>query len=174
MNEQQVFDTYERITRTLIARGLTVSTMESCTAGALASLITDTEGSSAALRGAFVTYCNEAKVLQGVPAATIAQHGVYSRETAAAMAHACRAAYRADLGVGVTGTMGNVDPHNQDSTPGQAYFALETDAGVQCHELQVPAQPTRRAYKLWVAQAIGERILELLDNRPDDTSGTAR
>ena len=162
MDEERVRALYERITLALIERGLTISTMESCTAGALASLITDTEGSSAALRGAFVTYSNEAKVQQGVPADVIERHGVYARETAEAMAHACRAAYAADLGVGVTGTMGNVDPANQDSRPGVAYFALETAAGVESHELAIPAQPTRWAYKLVVAQAIGERLCELL------------
>ena len=75
-------------------------------------LITDTEGSSAVLKGAFVTYCNEAKIMQGVPAEIIDRYTVYSNETAGAMAQACRKAYNANIGIGVTGTMGNVDPAN--------------------------------------------------------------
>ena len=47
---------------------MTITTMESATSGQIASLITDTEGSSAILKGAFITYCNEAKIMQGVPA----------------------------------------------------------------------------------------------------------
>ena len=41
------------------------------------------------------------------------------------MAEACRKAYGADIGIGVTGTMGNVDPANPEaSVPGQVYFAI--------------------------------------------------
>lgn len=99
--------------------------MESATSGQIASLITDTEGSSAVLKGAFVTYCNEAKIMQGVPAEVLDTYTVYSKETAEAMARACTEAYNADIGIGVTGTMGNIDPSNPDaSAPGQVYFAI--------------------------------------------------
>ena len=99
--------------------------MESATSGQIASLITDTEGSSAVLKGAFVTYSNEAKIQQGVPREIIEKYTVYSEETAAAMARACLQAYSADIGIGVTGTMGNVDPANPGaSVPGQVYFAI--------------------------------------------------
>ena len=43
-----------------------ITTMESCTAGQIASLLTDTSGSSAIIEGAFVTYSNEAKIQIGV------------------------------------------------------------------------------------------------------------
>lgn len=161
--EAQVHELYHRLTRTLIDRGLTITTMESATAGLISSLITDTEGSSAILRGAFVTYCNEAKILQGVPAETIRDHSVYSRETAAAMASACAGAYRADIGIGVTGTMGNVDPANPESSiPGQVYFALSIRGEIQTFYLELPAMPTRYAYKLTVAQKIAEALLQNL------------
>ena len=104
VSETAVRQKYERLTLALIARNLSVTTMESCTAGQIASLITDTEGASAILKGAFVTYSNEAKIRQGVPAEVIEKYGVYSAETAAAMAEACRRAFRADLGIGVTGS----------------------------------------------------------------------
>ena len=55
------------------------------------------------MKGAFVTYSNEAKIRQGVPAQTISRYSVYSRETAAEMAKACAEAYGADIGIGVTG-----------------------------------------------------------------------
>ena len=88
-------------------------------------MITDTEGSSAVLKGAFVTYSNEAKIQQGVPREILEKYTVYSEETAAAMAQACLKAYHADIGIGVTGTMGNVDPANPEaSVPGQVYFAI--------------------------------------------------
>ena len=66
---------------------MTITTMESATSGQIASLITDTEGSSAILKGAFITYCNEAKIMQGVPAEILDKYTVYSKETAEAMAN---------------------------------------------------------------------------------------
>ena len=67
-NESDIRHDYRKLTKLLIERGMTITTMESATSGQIASLITDTEGSSAVLKGAFVTYCNEAKIMQGVPA----------------------------------------------------------------------------------------------------------
>lgn len=158
-NENETRKMYERITRTLIQKGMTITTMESATSGQIASLITDTEGSSAVLKGAFVTYCNEAKVMQGVPAEILEKHTVYSRETAAAMARACRVTYGADIGIGVTGTMGNVDPANsRDSVPGQVYFAIDLQGSVEAFFVELPPQSTRLDYKLAVAWEIGEEL----------------
>lgn len=161
-SEEQVRALYERLTLLLIERGLTITTMESCTAGQIASLITDTQGSSAIMPGAFITYCNKAKVMQGVPAAVIEQCGVYSPQTALAMAAAARAAYGTDIGIGVTGTMGNVDPENGDSVPGQVFFALEVNGVSKAYSCEVAPQPTRLAYKLQVAGEVANRLFELL------------
>ena len=106
----EIREKYRILTKLLIQKELTITTMESATSGQIASLITDTEGSSAVLKGAFITYCNEAKIQYGVPAEIIETYTVYSKETAKAMAEACQKAYGADIGIGVTGTMGNVDP----------------------------------------------------------------
>lgn len=158
-DELEIREMYERITRTLIKKGLTITTMESATSGQIASLITDTEGSSAVLKGAFVTYCNEAKIMQGVPEEILEKYTVYSRETAAAMAKACRNTYGADIGIGVTGTMGNVDPANPGaSIPGQVYFAIDFKGSVETFFVELPPQPTRLAYKLAVAWEIGEEL----------------
>lgn len=46
-NESDIRNDYRRLTKLLIERGMTISTMESATSGQIASLITDTEGSSA-------------------------------------------------------------------------------------------------------------------------------
>ena len=47
---------YHDLTLRLIEKGLQITTMESATSGQIASLITDTEGSSAVIKGAFITY----------------------------------------------------------------------------------------------------------------------
>ena len=161
MLEKEVRNDYERLTKELILRGLTITTMESITAGQIASLITDTEGSSAALRGAFVTYSNEAKILQGVPAETIERYSVYSEETAAAMADACRKAYQADIGIGVTGTAGTTDPENPEaSETGTVYYAFSMARGTESFTVHISPQETRHAYKMAVA---GEIVTALLN-----------
>lgn len=162
-DEQKIREMYERITRTLIEKGLTITTMESATSGQIVSLITDTEGSSAVLKGAFVTYCNEAKIMQGVPEKILEKYTVYSKETAAAMAKACKSTYGADIGIGVTGTMGNVDPANPEaSIPGQVYFAIDFKGSVEAFFVELPPQPARLDYKLAVAWEIGEVLEKLL------------
>ena len=76
----------DRVVKKLINANITISTMESCTSGLIASMITDTEGASAIFPGGYVTYLNETKVLVGVNEEVIRQYGVYSRECAQAMA----------------------------------------------------------------------------------------
>ena len=56
----------DNIIKKLIESHTTISTMESCTSGLIASMITDTEGASAIFPGGFVTYLNETKILVGV------------------------------------------------------------------------------------------------------------
>ena len=54
----------DKIIHKLIDAHRTISTMESCTAGLIASTITDTEGASAIFSGGYVTYLNETKVFK--------------------------------------------------------------------------------------------------------------
>ena len=175
-NEQEIREHYRRLTKLLIDRKYTITTMESATSGQIASLITDTEGSSAVLKGAFITYSNEAKILQGVPAETIEKYTVYSRETAEAMAAACMKAYNAQIGIGVTGTMGNVDPANPEaSVPGQVYFAIGMHNGIgsedgtmsdqpviESFHLELAPQPSRLMYKLAVAEEVYKVLIAKL------------
>ena len=165
MDETAIRKKYEHLTLTLIRKERTITTMESCTAGQLASLITDTEGSSAILKGAFVTYSNRAKIMMGVPAHVIETYGVYSRQTAAAMARTCRERYGADIGVGVTGSFGNTDPANPDSRPGEVFFAISTAGGTESYHCSVPPQPSRYAYKLYMADVVADALRPLVETQ---------
>ncbi len=159
---QLVHEAYRAITKALIEKNISITTMESCTAGLIASLITDTEGSSAILRGAYITYSNQAKIQAGVPSEIIKKHGVYSAETAVAMAAACRKAFSADIGIGVTGSMGNIDPANGDSVPGEVYFAIDYHGKVSEFFIQVPQQKSRFDYKLYVAEQVGRKLNKII------------
>jgi len=159
VDEAATREKYRQLTLRLIESGQTITTMESCTSGQVASLITDTEGASAVMPGAFVTYSNIAKIRMGVPAETIEAYGVYSAQTATAMARACRENCGTDIGVGVTGTFGNVDPNNADSAPGEVYFAIDEADGTAVWHCAVPVQPSRLLYKLYMADVIVDRLL---------------
>ena len=161
-SEREIRANYEELTKLLIRKNLTITTMESATSGQIASLITDTEGSSAALKGAFVTYSNEAKIQQGVPREIIDKYTVYSEETAAAMAQACLKAYHADIGIGVTGSMGNIDPANGDSVPGEIYFAIDFKGDIKQHHIKILPQESRFDYKLAVADEVVKELLILI------------
>ena len=108
----------------LIASHTTISTMESCTSGLIASLITDTEGASAIFPGGYVTYLNETKVFVGVDPSVIEIHGVYSPECAEAMARTVQENLHTAIAIGITGTTGNLDPNNADSVQGVVYFCI--------------------------------------------------
>lgn len=159
--EDEVNELYKLITKILIKRNLLITTMESCTSGLIASLITNTEGASSILKGAFVTYSNEVKIMQGVPSNVIDEYGVYSKETSIEMAKACKNKLNADIGIGVTGTMGNLDPANKDSSVGKVYFTIIKDKEFS-YELSIPPKESRYEYKLIVAKSIGLRLLEIL------------
>ena len=157
--EKEIRETVARLTKKLIEKKITITTMESATSGQIASLITDTEGASSVVKGACVTYSNEAKIMQGVPEKIIETYGVYSAETAKAMAMVCRKKYRSNIGIGVTGTLGNIDTENEDSVPGQVYFAIDIEGKVNVYERVLNAQPTRYEYKLIVAEEIVDALM---------------
>jgi nicotinamide-nucleotide amidase len=95
------------VAEAMLARGLTIATAESCTAGLIAGRLADRPGSSAYLLGGLVTYSNQAKHdLLGVPAELIESVGAVSAEVAAAMADSARTRLGADIGIGITGIAG--------------------------------------------------------------------
>ena len=69
------------------ARGATIATAESCTAGLVAARLTDVAGSSDVVLGGIVAYANDIKhALLGVPGTLLERHGAVSAECAEAMA----------------------------------------------------------------------------------------
>ena len=163
-SEKEIRKDYAKLTKLLIEWNMSITTMESATAGQIASLITDTEGASAIFKGASITYSNETKIMQGVSAEVIHKYTVYSKETAEAMATACANMYGADIGIGVTGTMGNTDPDNADaSVPGQVYFAINMKGSVRSYVVEIPQQPRRLMYKLAVAKEVYDVLMRLFE-----------
>jgi PncC family amidohydrolase len=101
-----------------------LATMESCTGGSLAGEITSVSGASSILRESYVTYCNEAKIKQGVPEKIIDCFTVYSIQTAKAMAYAVKKNANSSIGIGTTGQLGRVDPANPGVQNNKAWYCI--------------------------------------------------
>ena len=107
----------------LRARGWTVATAESLTAGLVAARLADVPGASAVLRGGVVAYAPEVKRdVLGVPAEVLEDHGTVSDATAASMAQRVRELTGADVGVALTGVAGP-DP-SEGHPPGRVHVGL--------------------------------------------------
>lgn len=103
---------------------LKISAMESCTGGAFISSLTNIEGASKVTDGGYITYSNKQKLLVGVPQEIIDTYGVYSTECAHAMATTCKELTGADVVIGITGTLSNIDTENIDSVKETVYYCI--------------------------------------------------
>jgi nicotinamide-nucleotide amidase len=124
--------------KALLAKKRTAALAESCTAGLVASMLTEISGSSAALLEGAVVYSNDAKVRTcGVKPETLAAHGAVSAETACELAAGIRARAGADIGVSITGIAG---PGGGTATKpvGLVYFGVATERGVTTLERNYP------------------------------------
>jgi nicotinamide-nucleotide amidase len=101
-----------------------VATVESCTGGLLAKMLTDLPGSSRYFRQGWVTYSNEAKTnLVNVDAALIEQHGAVSEPVAIAMAQGGKALSQSAYTLAITGIAGP-DGGSADKPVGTVWTAL--------------------------------------------------
>ena len=101
-----------KLVKKLINNKKTISTMESCTGGALASSITNVEGASEILKFSAITYSNQFKIKMGVSKDIIDKYSVYSIETAKEMSYNISKFTNSNYGVGITGKFGKIDKEN--------------------------------------------------------------
>lgn len=147
----------ETIVKKLIKEEKTIATMESCTGGGLASEITNISGASNILKESYVSYCNEAKIKFGVPKEVIEKYTVYSAETAVAMANAVKENAQADIGIGITGQLGRMDPNNPGSEVGNVWYAINNGGKLIVKKLKV-ADMERDKQKQIVIREIVETL----------------
>lgn len=125
----------------------TLSLAESCTGGLIAKLITDIPGASEYLRCGWITYANEAKIIQlGVDRELIERYGAVSEQVARAMATAARERAKADFAIAVTGIAGPSGETEQKPL-GLVYITVET--------------PRRQRFKRFVFSASRDRVRRL-------------
>ena len=102
----------KEVVNKLLKANKTISTMESCTGGSLASAITNIDLSSDVMHFSAVTYSNEFKVKFGVSQEIIDKYTVYSKEVAREMARSITEFTKSNYGVGTTGRLNCKDIRN--------------------------------------------------------------
>src|SRR5580658_5479622 len=103
----KMMDLLAQVGRALQAKGLLLTTAESCTGGGIAHAITEIAGSSEWFDCGFIAYSNASKTeMLDVPAALFAQHGTVSEEIAEAMAIGALANSNAHVSLSTTGIAG--------------------------------------------------------------------
>ncbi|WP_243795575.1 CinA family protein [Saccharopolyspora gloriosae] len=112
----------------LRARGETIATAESLTAGLLAVTLTDVPGASAVVRGGLIVYATDLKAqLAGVDAELLVTGGAVQPNVAEQLALGARDRCGATWGVGLTGVAG---PDPQDgAAPGTVHLGFAGPTG---------------------------------------------
>ena len=145
-------------------KGQTVSTMESCTGGAVVNAITNIPGASQVLKYSAVTYCNEFKIKMGVSKDVIDKYSVYSMETAREMALAITKFALSDFGIGVTGKLGKRDINNEFGDDNQVFISIYDKNLDKYTDFNVFVdRDDRRDDKLEVLEVIVSKLLEYLE-----------
>lgn len=153
----------EEIVKILTEQNKTVSTMESCTGGALANAITNIPGASEILKFSAVTYSNEFKIKMGVPKDIIDTYSVYSIETAIEMSKKISEFTNSNYGIGITGKLNRVDPHNLSSDNNTVYFSIyNKDNNTNYNGSLKVTKETRKENKEEVIEKIIDKFYKIL------------
>ena len=149
--------------RLLRQRGRTLSLAESCTAGMVSAIVTETPGSSDYFLGAVVSYDNRAKrELLGVREETLRRHGAVSEEAAREMARGARERFASDLAAAVTGIAGP-DGGSADKPVGTVVFAIcdrEGREAVRTRAFVGDRGTVRRAASLQTLELLRRHLME--------------
>lgn len=154
----------EEIVKILTKQNKTISTMESCTGGALANAITNIPGASEILKFSAVTYSNEFKIKMGVPKEIIDTYSVYSIETAIEMSKKISEFTNSNYGIGITGKLNRVDPHNLSGDDNSTvYFNIyNKDNNTNYNGSLKVTKETRKENKEEVINLIVDKLYEII------------
>ena len=147
----------------LIKLNKTISTMESCTGGALVNEITNVEGASNVIKFSAVTYSNEYKIKMGVNENIINTYSVYSRETAKEMSKKISDFTNSDYGVGITGKINKPDPNNLVGKDDLIFVSIYDKKSNLYYEFQIEAiYDTRVKNKNMIVNVISDKLTDII------------
>ncbi|MDV8000404.1 nicotinamide-nucleotide amidohydrolase family protein [Rhodococcus sp. IEGM 1408] len=154
----------------LRARGWTLATAESLTAGLLAATVAEVPGASDVLRGGLVVYATDLKHrLADVPEDVLNRHGAVSAETARALAVGAARRCGADVGIGLTGVAG---PDLQEGQPVGTVHVGVSAPGVDPWSIRVSLTGDRGAIRRGACTTALELLLGIVVDDDGNESGT--
>ena len=151
----------KRIIEKLKEKNKTISTMESCTGGGVANVITNIEGASEVFKFSAVTYSNEYKIKMGVSSKIIDKYTVYSIETAMEMSKNISNFTNSNYGVGITGKLNRADINNNYGKDNQVFISIYYKG--RHYDISVVVdKSSRKENKLVLIDMIIDKIGEIL------------
>ena len=122
--DEEIKNIAKQVVESFIEKGLTLSTAESCTGGAIAAAITAIPGASQMFNGAVVAYSNAIKSgVLGVDTTVLESFGAVSNETVLAMATGVRRLMHSDVSIATSGIAGPTGG-SQEKPVGLVYFSI--------------------------------------------------
>lgn len=126
----------EVLGKILLKNKETISTAESCTGGAIASLITSVPGASVYFQGSIVSYSNDVKQsFLNVKKDTLEKYGAVSEETVKEMLSGLLQKMNTTYGIAVSGIMGP-DGGTDDKPVGTVFIAVGNKESHTVHQLK--------------------------------------
>ena len=127
----------QTVAQLLIENNISISTVESCTGGMLASRLVNIPGISKVFENGFITYSNQSKIdVLGVSPDIIDTYGAVSKETALELVKCLVKKTGARAGVSITGIAGP-DGGTPEKPAGSVYIAISLDGEVDVIELKL-------------------------------------
>lgn len=127
----------QTVAKLLIDQNISISTVESCTGGMLASKLVNVPGISKIFENGFITYSNQSKIdVLGVAPDTINKYGAVSKETAIEMVKNLVKKTGTRAGVSITGIAGP-DGGTPEKPAGSVYIGIFLDGEVESIELKL-------------------------------------
>ncbi len=127
----------QTVAKLLIDQNISISTVESCTGGMLASKLVNVPGISKVFENGFITYSNQSKIdVLGVAPDTINKYGAVSKETAIEMVKNLVKKTGTRAGVSITGIAGP-DGGTPEKPAGSVYIGIFLDGEVESIELKL-------------------------------------
>lgn len=147
----------------LINNHKTISTMESCTGGAVVNSITNVEGSSEIIKFSAVTYSNEFKIKMGVDKEVIDKYTVYSIQTANEMSKNISNFANSNYGVGITGQINRTDPNNVVNDNDKIYISVyDRDKDKFYNKTITATEGTREENKKIIIEKVKEIMINII------------
>lgn len=160
---QDGLELQQEVAKRLIERKITVSCCESPTAGMFASWLADVPGISEVFSGGYVVYDEKAaETLIGVPADVLAEHTLYSSETADVMTGKLAERTGCRMCVAITGVAG--PDAVGEFTPGMYNISVLFDGRLWSRKYNRRGR-TRELNREFMTQSAFDMILRILDGK---------